>query len=51
MTATETFYRHLDCCQQCREEPFNLCIIGAIWIKKAVAESEQAVLAQLWSRM
>lgn len=36
MTASsDTFHAHLDACEQCRNEPFNLCPEGA----KVLAES------------
>lgn len=29
MTPQEQLYAHLDECRQCREQPFNLCAVGA----------------------
>ena len=38
-TAEETWHRHLDTCERCREKPFDLCLIGQIWLKKAAEEA------------
>ena len=29
MSAAKAFHDHLDVCQRCRKQPFNLCPIGA----------------------
>jgi len=31
--AIDKFHAHLDVCKQCREHPFNLCVIGVLLIK------------------
>ena len=34
------FYRHLDECEQCRNHPFNLCVVGQRKIREAIYEFE-----------
>lgn len=29
----QLFHKHLDECEQCREQPMNLCLVGAIILK------------------
>jgi len=36
MTAGERFHRHLDVCVQCREHPFDLCILGGVLLMSTV---------------
>ncbi len=31
----DAFHNHLDVCARCREQPFNLCSVGAPLLKKA----------------
>ncbi len=31
------FHEHLDVCQRCREQPFNLCLIGQLKLAEAAA--------------
>ena len=31
------FHDHLDVCEQCREHPFSLCLVGEQKMKEAVA--------------
>lgn len=33
------FHRHLDQCQQCRDQPFNLCPSGYLLLNQAVQET------------
>lgn len=35
MTAKDDFHKHLDECQQCRENPFKLCLTGARLLETA----------------
>jgi hypothetical protein len=48
-TDDNVFHQHLDQCQQCREQPFNLCPIGARLLTEA-ATSELAN-EQYWFRL
>lgn len=41
-TATEVFHRHLECCEQCEKHPFDLCLIGAIWLKRAAMDGKDS---------
>lgn len=53
MDATDEFHAHLDVCQRCREEIFNLCPIGAVLIAKAaigVCDNHYRGLAQ-WNKV
>ena len=36
--ATAVFHAHLDRCERCRTQPFNLCAIGAELLRTAVPE-------------
>lgn len=36
MTAEDRFHKHLDECEQCRTQVFDLCPIGAAYIMRAV---------------
>ncbi len=37
MSNPNAFHVHLDRCQRCREQPFNLCPVGAQLLGAAVA--------------
>ena len=39
----DLFHAHLDLCQQCREHPFDLCVIGANLLYAEATETETAV--------
>lgn len=32
------FHQHLDKCERCRNQPFNLCPVGDIMLRKAVQD-------------
>jgi hypothetical protein len=32
------FYAHLDICEQCERNPFDLCVVGAILLQRAGEE-------------
>jgi hypothetical protein len=38
------FHTHLDNCKQCREQPFNLCLIGKNILNKLLKEGDNNVL-------
>lgn len=33
------FHQHLDVCKRCREQPFNLCIVGQAKLREAVQQA------------
>ena len=35
-SATDQFHNHLDVCQQCANQPFNMCPVGVDLLHKAV---------------
>lgn len=37
-SAHAAFHAHLDKCERCRKEPFNLCAVGAALLRSAAAE-------------
>jgi hypothetical protein len=39
MSAQAEFEAHLDACEQCRTQPFNLCPIGAPILQRAATEA------------
>jgi hypothetical protein len=41
LTAT-LFYNHLDGCSQCRDNPFNLCLLGAQLLAAAATHCSNA---------
>jgi hypothetical protein len=51
--AEEKFHNHLDVCQRCREEVFNLCPVGLRLIHEAGAASGEAMLVGLgqWNKV
>ena len=41
MVEENIFHKHLDVCKQCREQPFNLCKIGAgLIVEAALGDSD-----------
>ncbi len=36
--ASDEFGKHLDMCRQCHDHPWELCVVGADLLKKAVSE-------------
>lgn len=40
MDRIERFHKHLDECQQCREQPFNLCSLGADLLTRCVCQED-----------
>lgn len=36
---TQRFYAHLDRCSQCRNHPFNLCVLGGYLLRDAATAS------------
>lgn len=42
--AENVFHDHLDVCQQCREQPFNLCTIGGIALQAQVRSGKPGLL-------
>lgn len=34
---TNIFHDHLDVCKQCREHPFNLCVVGLAAMRSEIA--------------
>lgn len=53
MAAEDKFHNHLDRCDQCANNPFNLCLIGHLLLKNAVAETADKGLRGLlqWNRV
>lgn len=43
MTAHAQFEAHLDACERCRTQPFNLCEIGAPILQRAATEAADAL--------
>jgi hypothetical protein len=41
LTETEAFHRHLDGCAQCRANPFDLCLRGAVLLRAAADEQDR----------
>lgn len=41
LPATEAFHRHLDGCAQCRADPFDLCLTGAVLLRAAADEQDR----------
>lgn len=45
------FHDHIDVCERCRNQPFNLCSVGAAKLHEAAAVAQAEVLkhgAVLW---
>ncbi len=40
------FHDHLDICERCRDQPFNLCPIGYLALVKAVNDGTKALWLQ-----
>jgi hypothetical protein len=38
--ASDSFYKHLDECRQCREHPFALCAAGSILLRGAAIDAQ-----------
>lgn len=38
--ARDAFHAHLDACERCAKQPFNLCTIGATLLKEAATVDE-----------
>ena len=47
MTALESFHAHLDCCAQCRNNPFGLCSRGFSLLGRAAGMRDDGHQAEL----
>ena len=43
------FHKHLDQCERCRNQPFNLCAEGAEKLKRAALEMASGVKPPAWN--
>lgn len=41
MIFDDPFHRHLDVCERCREEPFNLCLVGRVLLEAQVKQTQR----------
>lgn len=43
----DLFHSHLDLCSRCRNQPFNLCAVGAMLLRASLSEDEQEFVETL----
>jgi len=46
MNSIDRFHAHLDICDQCKNQPFNLCKLGKLYLEVAAREGIVEILKE-----